>query len=31
MLKGVGHNDMMIAHDNAYFASLSAFFKQVLK
>ncbi len=29
ILKGVGHNDMMMAKDNAYFASLSTFFDRV--
>jgi pimeloyl-ACP methyl ester carboxylesterase len=29
ILSGVGHNDMMVAHDNAYFKSLINFFKSV--
>ena len=29
ILSGVGHNDMMMAHDNAYFKSLINFFKSV--
>ncbi len=28
ILKGVGHNDMMMAHDNQYFSVLSTFFKR---
>jgi len=30
ILKGVGHNDMMVAEGNAYFKSLSTFFAQVI-
>ncbi len=30
ILKGVGHNDMMMAEGNAYFKSLSTFFAQVI-
>ena len=30
ILKGVGHNDMMMAEDNAYFNSLSIFFNQIM-
>jgi alpha-beta hydrolase superfamily lysophospholipase len=30
ILKGVGHNDMMMAKDNAYFNCLSTFFAQVI-
>jgi len=29
ILEGVGHNDIMMARDNAYFSSLSNFFSQV--
>jgi len=29
ILKGVGHNDMMMAHDNSYFKSLNGFFDSV--
>ena len=31
ILKGVGHNDMIMAENNEYFTSLSTFFTQVLK
>ena len=31
ILKGVGHNDMMMAENNEYFTSLLAFFTQALK
>ena len=31
ILKGVGHNDMMMAENNAYFTILSNFFTQVLR
>ena len=29
ILKGVGHNDMMMAHDNAYFKNLNSFFSSI--
>jgi pimeloyl-ACP methyl ester carboxylesterase len=29
ILEGVGHNDMMMAHDSAYFKSLKKFFNNV--
>jgi pimeloyl-ACP methyl ester carboxylesterase len=29
ILKGVGHNDMMMAHDNSYFKNLNGFFNSV--
>ena len=29
ILKGVGHNDMMMAHDNSYFKNLNRFFNSV--
>ena len=31
MLEGVGHNDIMMARDNAYFSCLSSFFSQVFR
>lgn len=31
LLEGVGHNDMMMARDNAYFGSLARFFGKVFK
>ena len=31
ILKGVGHNDMMMAENNAYFSILSNLFTQVLR
>ena len=31
ILKGVGHNDMLVAENNEYFTSLSTFFTQVFK
>ena len=29
ILKGVGHNDMMMAHDNSYFKNLNRFFNSI--
>ena len=29
ILKGVGHNDMMMAHGNHYFKSLGSFFNSI--
>ena len=31
LLEGVGHNDIMMARDNAYFSCLSSFFSQVFR
>jgi len=31
LLEGVGHNDIMMARDNAYFSYLSSFFSQVFR
>ena len=31
ILEGVGHNDIMMARDNAYFSCLSSFFSQVFR